>query len=165
MPHRPVSTAGGLTFAVILAAAVFAQRPPAPQVAPALTSIAPSGGQRGTAVDLVLNGSNLADPLAVWLGAQARVTTPPAAATGKNSTKIPVGVELPADLPVGLHRLRVATVSGLSNFRPFGVDGLPEVPDGETGHTPAAARTVPVPCVVSGRIDVETSNFYRFTVT
>src|SRR5439155_16280181 len=93
-----------------------------------------------------------------------RVITPPDNATGKDSTKIPVRIELPADAAIGLHRLRVATAGGLSNFRPFCVDSLPEQVESDAGHTPATARPVPVPCVVAGRIDPEASNFYKVTV-
>ena len=34
---------------------------------------------------------------------------------------------VPADVPVGLHFLRVATKTGVSNLRPVCVDDLPEV--------------------------------------
>jgi hypothetical protein len=58
-------------------------------------------------------------------------------------------------------RLRLATTNGLSNFRPFCVDALPEVLSSGKNHTLGAAQLVTIPCVISGRIDPETSGFYR----
>jgi hypothetical protein len=165
MSRRPVFIAGAVSFAVVFGGALFAQRSRAPQGSPTLNAVAPSGGQRGTTVDLTLTGTNLADPLAVSIGAQTHIITPTDDTTGKDSTKFTVRVELPTDLAVGIRRLRLATAGGLSNLRPFCVDGLPEVPDVEAGHSPATARLVPVPCVVSGRVDAETSNFYKLTVS
>jgi hypothetical protein len=112
---------------------------------------------------VTLTGAGLSDPLAVWLSTAARVTSPPNITTGKDSTKIRARVELPADAPVGLHRLRVATPGGLSNLRPFCADALPEVQESDANHTPATAQSVSVPCVITGRADAETSDFFRFT--
>jgi hypothetical protein len=63
-----------------------------------------------------------------------------------------------------MYRFRLATASGLSNFRPFCVDNLPEVQQSNGNHSPSTAQPVPVPCVVTGRVQAETSGFFRFTV-
>jgi hypothetical protein len=131
---------------------------------PTLGPVVPPGAQRGTALDLALSGANLADPLAVGLSFPARVNFPTDIPLGKDSTNFRARVEVPPDAPLGLHRLRLATGQGLSNFRAFAVDALPQVQGTDANHSPATAQPVPVPCVVVGRVDAETSNFFKVTV-
>jgi hypothetical protein len=52
----------------------------------------------------------------------------------------------------------------MTNFRPFCVDGLPEVAASSANHESAKAQLVPVPCVVTGRVAGETSDFYKVSV-
>jgi hypothetical protein len=151
-------------LAAALAGLAPAQKPAPPAAsAPTLDPVAPLGARGGSALDVTLTGAHLADPLAVWSGGPARIALSPGATTGKDSTRIPARVEVPADAPIGLFRLRVATAQGLSNLRPFAVDALPQITESDNNHTPATAQPVPVPCVVVGRADAETSDFFRFT--
>src|SRR5437588_9178955 len=101
----------------ILALALFAppsaaQAPPAP---PHLNPPVPLGVRRGSALDLTLTGTGLADPVAVWTSFPAKAEFPIQAGAGKDSTKIRVRLEVPADAPLGLHRLRLVTAHGVSN--------------------------------------------------
>ncbi|MDB5310088.1 MAG: hypothetical protein JWO38_4290 [Gemmataceae bacterium] len=135
--------------------------PPSPQ-APVLTSAANLGAKPGATVELALPGTNLADPTAVLLSCPGKVTV--VEDKKPDPAKLKVKVELPADVPVGLHTLRVATRAGVSNFRPFVVDDLPDVPETETNRTKDTAQPVPAPCVVTGRTDAEASDFFRVKV-
>src|SRR5438876_3919108 len=157
---------------VIVALAVTglstAQRRGLLSAAPTLDPVVPLGGQRGTAVDLTISGTNLSDPLAVWTSwasAPVRVTLPAGGAPRKDSTVLPVKVELTADVPLGWHRLRVATAHGLTNARPFCIDALPQLNESNDNHSPATAQPISVPCVIVGRADPEQSDFFKFTVT
>src|SRR5581483_12027037 len=150
--------ASGCCLVVVAAAA--AQRSGSAPGAPSLNPLAPLGAARGAPVDLTVSGANLADPLAVWLGGPARVTLDPDGTTGKDSTKIRTRIEVPADAPIGMYRLRVATARGLSPFRAFCLDALPQLGETDSNHSPATAQAVPVPCVVVGRVDAETSDFF-----
>jgi len=159
-----------LTVVVALAVAglAAAQRRGLLSAAPTLDPVVPLGGQRGTAVDLTISGTNLADPLAVWTSwapAPVRVALPAGGAPRKDSTILPLKVELSADVPLGWHRLRLATAHGLTNARPFCVDALPQLSESKDNHSPATAQPVPVPCVVVGRADPEQSDFFKLTVT
>ncbi len=136
---------------------------PAPD-RPTLGPVVPLGAQRGTALDLTLTGTHLADPVAVGAGWPGHVTILTDAALGKDSTKIRLRLEVPPDAPLGWQRLRVATGLGLSNFRPFCIDALPQVSETDQNHSPPSAQAVPLPCVVVGRVDVETSDYFRITV-
>lgn len=138
---------------------------PKPQ-APNLTApITPLCVQRGNPVELTLAGANLADPLGVWTTlSSAKVTIPTDANNGKDNTKLRVRLEVPRDAPMGFHSLRLATARGMSNFRLFCVDDLPTVPQIESSRNKATPQVVPVSCVVLGRVNAETSDWYRITV-
>src|SRR5262249_48382569 len=131
--------------------------------APTLNAPAPLGVQRGTTLELTLTGTNLADPVALWTSFPAKATFPADANNGKDDGKLRVRLDVPRDAPLGLHTLRLATRRGLSNFRLFCVDDLPQVLEVDTNRTRQTAQQVPVPCVVVGRADAETSDYFKFT--
>ncbi|HXG11755.1 MAG TPA: PPC domain-containing protein, partial [Gemmataceae bacterium] len=83
---------------------------------------------------------------------------------GRDNAKLRVRLEVPADAPLGFHSLRLATVRGISNFRLFCVDDLPQVMETDTNRSKSTPQTLPVPCVVVGRTDPEVSDFYKITV-
>jgi hypothetical protein len=134
--------------------------PPAPQ-APTLTTPANLGGKRGTTVEFPLTGTNLATPTAVLISIPANVAI---LEDTKDPTKPKVKVEIPADTPIGLHTIRVATKNGVSNLRPFVVDELPEVAETDSNRTKDTAQMVTTPCVVTGRTDAEASDFFKVAV-
>src|SRR5262249_52450553 len=144
--------------------AVPAQPPPAPNPqAPTLAPPVPLGMTRGTALDLTLTGTNLAEPTALWTSFPAKVTIPADNNNGKDPAKLRVHLEVPKDAPLGFHSIRVAPARGLSNFRLFCLDDLPQVTEVETNHTRQMAQPVTAPCVVVGRADAEVSDFFRFS--
>jgi hypothetical protein len=166
----------GLSIRIALALAIVATRvspllsqppPLAPDPkAPVLNPVAPLGVQRGTKIDLTLTGTNLADPTGLWLSFPAKVTIPTEANNGKDNGKLLVQLEVSADAPLGFHTLRLATTRGISNFRLFCVDDLPQVLEVDTNRSRGSAQAVPVPCVVVGRCDVaESADWYKITVT
>ncbi len=136
---------------------------PAPQ-APTLNTPANLGAKKGETVELTLTGTNLADPVAVLLSCPGKVAIPTDNKNGIEAAKLRVKVELPADCPIGLHTLRIATKHGVSNFRPFVVDELPMVAELETNRTKDAAQLVSTPVVVTGRTDTEASDFFKVKV-
>ena len=138
--------------------------PPAPQ-APTLTTPVTFGMKAGASVELVLSGTNLADPTGVLLSCPGKATLVPEAKDAKpNPAAVKVKFELPADVPVGMHTFRVATKQGISNFRPLLVDDLPGVEEAATNRTRETAQDVPVPCSISARTDPEASDFFKVKV-
>ncbi len=135
----------------------------APQ-APTIAIPKPSGVQRGVPVELNLTGTNLADPVGVWTSFPAKATIPTDMNNGKDATKLRIKLDVPADAPIGFHTLRIATKLGVSNAQVFCIDELPQIPEVETNHTKLAAQPIPVPCVVMGRTDAETSDFFKISV-
>ncbi len=148
------------------AASVGAQPPPAKPnpAAPVLKPVAPFGVQRGTAVDLVLTGQNLAEPTALWTDFPCKTTIPPENNNGKDPAKLLVHLEVPKDAPMGFHALRLATAKGLSDLRIFCVDDLPQLPQKADNHTRETAQPLTPPCVVFGQTTNEANDYYKITV-
>jgi hypothetical protein len=170
MSRRPawlVSFVGfGLGLAAVLSGGVpeVAGQPKAPAVppspqAPTLTSPANLGAKRGTTAELTLTGTNLADPTAVLLSGPGKASL--VEPEKPDPAKLRVKVEVPADTPIGLYTIRVATKNGVSNLRPFVVDELPEVAEANNNRSKETAQPVSAPCVVLGRADAEASDFFR----
>ena len=134
--------------------------PTVPATYPTLTSLANIGVKRGSTADLTLTGTNLADATAVWTSFGGKVTIPPGQ---KDAAKLNVKVEVPADAPIGMHTLRVATKAGVSNLRPFVIDELPELSE-KDNNKKAAPQPLTPPCVVIGTTTAETSDFYKIPV-
>lgn len=160
-----------LGIAIILIATCFgegraqkAKAPAANPQAPVLKPIPPLGMQRGTTLDLTLTGSNLAEPAGLWTSFPAKATIPTANNNGKDNGKLLVRLEVPKDAPLGFHSIRLATRRGMSSLRLFCIDDLPQVSEGASNHTPSSAQVLSVPCVVVGRADAETTDYFKFRV-
>jgi hypothetical protein len=120
--------------------------------------------QRGSSLELTLTGTNLAEPTGLWTSFPATVVIPTDKNNGKNSGKLRVQMHVPADAPLGFHSLRLATTRGISNFRLFCIDDLPQILEVDSNRSKETPQTLPVPCVVVGRADAETSDHYRIIV-
>jgi hypothetical protein len=160
--HR-LLLAGIGTVCLVLGPA-WGQVPVVNPSAPVLAAPFPMGMQRGTSLELTLTGANLADPLAVLASFPASVTIPTENNNGKDPGKFLVRIEAPADAPIGWHTLRVVTPKGISNFRLFCLDDLPQVIEAGGNNSRETAQAVPVPCVVCGRCEAEKSDFYKISV-
>jgi hypothetical protein len=154
-------------FAVASAGTATAQKappvPPNPQ-APTLKQPFPMGMQRGTTLELTLTGANLAEPTGLWTSFPAKVTIPTENNNGKDNAKLVVRLEVPMEAPMGFHAIGLATTRGMSNYRLFCIDDLPEVLQGTNNRTKDAAQAVRAPCVVAGRVTAEANDYYKVTV-
>ncbi|HLW68905.1 MAG TPA: hypothetical protein VKS79_26575 [Gemmataceae bacterium] len=137
--------------------------PPDPQ-APTISLPNPLGASPGTTVEVTLTGTNLNDPVSLVTDFPAKVGFPIDANNTKDAAKLRAKIEVPPNTPVGSYSLRLVTKQGVSNFRPFCIDDLPTAPSGTGNRSKSTALSIPVPCVVAGRVDGETSDFYRITV-
>lgn len=137
--------------------------PPNP-VAPVLNPIFPAGAQRGGRLELTLTGTNLAGPTAVYTSFNAKVTIPTEEKNGTDNAKLKILIDVPGDAPVGPHMLRLATTRGISNFRVFCVDDLPQVIEDDKNKAKTTPQAVPVPSVVAGKADAEQSDWFKITV-
>ncbi len=145
---------------LLLAAAVAPLR----AQAPVLTAITPNGMQRGTTLDVVLTGNNLAGPTQIWTDFPAQVRIPTDAGNGKDNGRLRVRVKVAHDAPVGFGAVRLATTRGVSNFRLFCIDDLPQILQTDKSRARETAAPLPVPCVVVGRTKPETRDWYSIKV-
>src|SRR5690348_12951013 len=92
---------------------------PQAQAAPKLVSLFPLGGQRGTAVEVEIQGAGLEGTYAVWLGTGSRLKAHVQAVPDGSRAK--VRLALPPDARVGFHNLSLVSPAGLSGAIPFWV--------------------------------------------
>lgn len=134
---------------------------PAPQ-APSLTGPAGVSAKLGASTDVSLTGQNLSDPTGTIVGAPLKASI---SQKNKNEpTRIVVAVEVPKDAPIGVYPIRVATKTGASNQRALVVDDLPEVRESNENSSKDTAQSVTPPCVVAGRVDAESADFFKLPV-
>src|SRR5262249_49166124 len=139
------------------------------QAAPKIVSVFPLGGQRGTTVEVEIQGTGLEGSYAVWLGPGTRLESP-RSDVASQYTKGPDGVEahikaikggsratvrlvLAADARIGFHRLSLVSPAGLSESMPFwiGPDAVIEEA-AEPHNSPETAQPIKLPVAVNGRI-------------
>lgn len=132
---------------------------------PSISSISPQAAHPGQTVDVKIRGGNLANPTQLWstLGTAVPLT-PDVAGNGTNAAEVTYRVQLPADAPLGVQALRIATAQGISNLKLFVVDDLPSVAQARPNQTPAQAQVLTLPVAVDGFVENLTRDYYRFTV-
>lgn len=153
--------------------------PELPAQAPGVGYIFPPGGKAGTTVDVRLAGTDwtpdvkflLHDPRIkleligspgkilfheppYWIGLKSRINDPPIL------REVPARLTIPADMPAGPIRWRVADANGASNAGIFVVSQDNEVIENETRKGP---QEFSVPATISGRLRrIEEIDQYRF---
>lgn len=158
------SWCGPLRF-VGIAVALMASAPRAMAQAPSVTFLSPSGGQRGSTVDVTINGGGLIGASAVWTDLPITATIPPDIPNnGKEAGKVIVRMQIPADATVGIGGLRVVTPKGISNLRLFMIDDLQPIAESGANKALAQAQKLELPCVVTGTMEPESWDFYKFSV-
>ena len=119
------------------ASAAFALAAVAQAASPTLSRIVPAGGQRGTEVEVVCEGTRLEDARGlVFYGRGLEVTGVAEAAAGKFKAKIKIA----ADAALGEHTVRVWTATGLGDARTFYVTPYPVVKDNDRGTSSAPKK-------------------------
>ncbi len=128
---------------------------------PTLTTLANLGAKKGSTVELTLTGTNLLDATAIWTSFPCTATIPEGQ---KDATKLKVKFVIPIEATVGFHTIRVATIQGISNLRPFSIDDLPEIEEKPGNNKKETPQPLVVPCVVLGTATAETGDYFRVPV-
>ncbi len=162
---RPIAVLSAIVLLASLVA-LAQQKPgslpgPSPQ-APAVANLFPPGGQRGTTVEVEVQGRELADALGLLATVPVQATIVPD--KKEPASRALVRLQIPKEVPLGVHLLRLTTRRGVSNPLPFCVDELPEIRAASDHRSPAQAQKIPIPCVVSGRLEAESSHYYRLAL-
>lgn len=173
-------------FSFLILPVVLGAAAPQAQAAPAVLSVYPLGGQRGTTVDVELRGSGLNGAFAVWLGGGSRVESAKASASAKADVKItkgPNGLEarvqaieggsrakvrlaIAPDARVGFHALSLISQAGLSGTVLFWVGPHAVIRETDAPHhTPDTAQPVVLPVAVNGRVSAGGQlDYYAFEI-
>lgn len=128
--------------------------------APKLDSLAPLGGQRGTAVQVRAAGADLGDVTGMWF-ADPRLSA--RLEPGGKPAEQHLTVSSPPDMPPGRYECRLLAKSGISEARLFCVGVLPELPESAETTTQAAPQELKAPVTVVGQINANTkAEWFRF---
>jgi hypothetical protein len=167
---------------LLLWSSAVAQQQQGPGIAvPRLLTVSPNGGKVGSAVDMVLTGTDLDDPTGL-LFSHPKITAevvnepePPPDPKKKDpqpKKKGQVGptmsvrykVTVPPDVPLGMHDVRLVNKLGVSNPRAFVVGDLNEVPEQKDPHNDVEkAQRVELNTTINGVISTPTEvDYYVF---
>jgi hypothetical protein len=145
--------------ALLLALIGFACCPCSHATTPRLNSTTPAGAQRGTELDVRLNGSRLEDAQEiVFYGSGIQCTK---IETNKN---ISARFTIAPDCRLGEHHFRVRAKGGVSDLRTFWVGALPEFAEKEPNNEIGKSQSVPLNTTVTGAAGGEDVDFYQVVV-
>ncbi len=143
--------AGLLAAALSLANEAFAQLPQA-----RLNAVFPTGGQRGTSVEVTLAGGVDLDEASYLYISHPGITAVQKTQVVDGKPQPVAGqfvVTIAADVPIGVYDIRARGEYGMSNPRTFVVGDRKEVLEVEPNNTPDKAMAVELNTVVNGRSD------------
>ncbi len=146
--------AGGLFLFALLAQSAFAS-------APHLAAITPTGGQRGTEIEVSFAGERLGDAeeiIGYEPGIEVRQLS---LATNK---LVKAALKISPECALGEHHFRLRTASGLSELRTFFVGAFPIVSEIEPNNTPAQAQKIAMNTTVTGVILSEDVDCFSVTL-
>ena len=131
----------------------FVAATPILKAAPTVVSTAPQAVAPGKQIDIKLRGSDLAGASQLWtqFGAAAQLT-PDVKDNGKNAAEVTWRVNVPANMPVGIHGLRVAGPNGASSLKLIMVDDLPSVAQTAGNTVIGKAQELAQPSAVDGAV-------------
>jgi hypothetical protein len=148
---------------VSLIFAVSADRALSQAAIPSIASTAPQGAAPGQTIDVKVRGGNLASPTQFWSSFPAEAVLPAdIAGNGTNAGEITYRLKLPADAPLGVHGIRVATAQGISNLKLFVLDDLPTVAQVKPSASVSTAQPLTLPVAVDGYVDNLSRDYYKF---
>lgn len=133
------------------------------QASPTLTSVTPPGGQRGTAVRLVLKGNGLGEKIKIHSEIPGSLTELSTEGSGRQFL-----LEIDSDASPGAYPLAVETASGRTNTWLFSVSRFPEFAETEStrpraprNDDAARAQRVATPAVVNGTLSEADRDLYK----
>lgn len=153
--------AGFLVLPTVLLAGLMTESAVA-QV-PSITSTLPQAVEPGKPTDIKLRGGNLVGAADVWTSFPAEgALTPDIEKNGENAAEVTWRLNVPADAPIGIHGIRVATPGGASGLKLILVDDLPSVAQAAGNTTIEKAQELTLPVAVDGAVPSLGFNYYRF---
>jgi len=165
----------------LLTGLTTAQQPPGPGLPePRLLTIMPMGGKAGDTVELTFTGQDIEDPEGLLFSHTAiksellpvppQPEPDPKAKGAKKGAAPPVAVKykvtLPADLPLGIHDVRVFNKWGVSNPRAFVVGDQTDISEVEPNNDVDKVHKVEMNTTVNGAISAPIDvDYFQFKGT
>jgi hypothetical protein len=131
--------------------------PHASAATPSLGAIRPTGGQRGTELEIVLSGARLGDAKEI-IYYQPGITT--LSITKLDDNNVKARIKIAPDCGLGLHDVRVRTATGISELRIFSVGALKEIVEVEPNNDFKNPQVIPNNVTVNGVADNEDVDYY-----
>ncbi len=135
---------------------------------PQLTTVFPSGGKAGGSIEVTVSGADLDEVDRLMFSHPGIQATPKmSGATDFEKPRLAGGVftvQIAADVPLGLHEVRVAGRFGVSNPRAFVVGNRNEVNKAGGNNQRDKAVELPLGTVVNGRADGSNVDYYKLTL-
>ncbi|MCA9125583.1 MAG: pre-peptidase C-terminal domain-containing protein [Planctomycetales bacterium] len=125
---------------------------------PTITQLDPPGFQRGTECLLVISGARLDDTTQLLFYDPGVEVIELKAESG---SKVVARLRIAADNLPGLHAMRLATATGVSNLRYFGVSPLPEATEVEPNSDFATPQPIDLNTTINGVIKTEDVDYYQ----
>lgn len=124
---------------------------------PVISRLSPPGFQRGTEVDLEITGARLEDAKKLlFFSGGIEVTS----LTAEGDNKVKAHLKIPESCPPGLHALRLASSTGLSNLRYLGVSPLPQLQEKEPNSDFTAPQPISMGHTLNGVVQNEDVDYY-----
>jgi hypothetical protein len=147
---------GGLMASALHLSSALAQEP-------AINGISPGAVAPGAATVLQINGSNLAPAKKLWTSFPCEATLAEGIdKNGENPGQVTYKLTVAADIPCGIHAMRIVTDKGVSPLRFLIVDDLPAVASVGNNTTAAAAQVISVPTAVDGAVPNLGWQYFKF---
>ncbi|MFN0021270.1 MAG: PPC domain-containing protein [Pirellulaceae bacterium] len=121
-------------------------------VEPALGGIAPYGVQRGVETEVLFQGGRLQDAKELLFYSPGFTV---ASLEAVNDATVKAKLNVAADCRLGIHAVRVRTLTGVSNLRTFTVGALPEVKEVEPNSLFDKPQAITMNVTMSGVVDAE----------
>jgi hypothetical protein len=152
-PYKPCVLFPTLSLLCLLGAPLGAQT-----VRPDIASASPSGGRRGTTVELTLTGVHIGQGTGLVFEGSGltveSVTGEKAPDNAKNPNgKLVAKIHIAPDAEPGVRAFRVVTPQGVSDTALFVVGQWAELAEKEPNNTPEAAQETSAPATVSGKLE------------
>lgn len=131
-------------------------------VTPRLENLMPHGVQRGVETEVTLFGSNFDDAQELLIYDQGIQVTAfePTQDEKQKGKQIKVKLKVDPSAPLGSHRVRVRTATGLSNLENIYVGPLPVVEEKEPNSEFATPQAISNDVCLHGRVDSEDVDYY-----
>ena len=124
---------------------------------PTLSRIMPRGGQRGSEIDVVFSGSRLKDAKSIFFyrtGIEATKVEP------ASDSSVKVHFKIAADAPLGEHRMRMRTATGVTELRTFYVGPFAAIAEKEPNSEFSKPQPITLNSTVTGVVQNEDVDYY-----